>query len=87
VTIAFVTVQELASGRQNRSGQKEEARLAFIAHQNVTSRTSLGTQSGSALGFAWLFVVFATTHLFFDTTSFDQFAEATNGFLDTLAIT
>ncbi len=47
---------------------------------------ALGTQPGSAAGFARLLVILATAHFLLDSTAFDELAETANRFLDRFAI-
>ena len=44
------------------------------------------SQAGAATGFAWLFVVFATTHFLLDAATLDQLPKTANGLLDRLTI-
>jgi hypothetical protein len=47
---------------------------------------ALGTEAGSTLGFAWLLVVFAATHLLLDAAALYELAKTSDGFLNTFPI-
>lgn len=46
----------------------------------------LGTEAGAAFRLAGLLVMFAPSHFFLDSASFDQFAKSPDGFLDRFSI-
>jgi hypothetical protein len=52
----------------------------------LAASAAFGSESSATFDFAGLFVVLATTHFFFDSAAFYQFAESADRFLNTLAI-
>jgi len=50
------------------------------------SAPTLCSQLIAAFGFAWLFVIFAATHFFFDAASLYQFSKTSDRFLDRFSV-
>jgi hypothetical protein len=54
-------------------------------HSGV-STPAFGSQLVATLGFAWLFVIFAATHFFFDAASLDQLSKTSDRFLNRFSV-
>ena len=59
---------------------------AAVLRNRVAARAAFSTQTGATIRFARLFVVFATTHFFLDSTPLHKFAEPANSLLNALTI-
>lgn len=60
---------------------------SVVCHLCGAVSTTGSTKTRTTLDFARLLVVFTTTHLFFDPTSFHKLAETTNGILNGFFLT
>lgn len=60
--------------------------LLSALKQSRTAGTTFGSKPGSALNLTWLFVVLSAPHFFLNAASFNEFAETTDRFLNTLAV-
>ncbi len=65
----------------------EQANGSRIFLQHGAASSTFGSQAGTPLQRAWLFIEFATAHLFFDSTSFNKLPEPAYRLLDTFAVT
>jgi hypothetical protein len=54
-------------------------------HAGMAAPT-LGSQLVAALGFAWLFVILAATHFFFDAASLYQLSKTSDRFLNRFSV-
>jgi len=75
------------TNRGETGRQRQPARSGSSALCLVLQRSALSPQSGPSLDITGLLVIFATSHFFLETAPHDQFAKASNRFLNGLAIT
>ena len=70
------------SARGRGAIKKREKECGSARKHPCAAGSALSSQAGATIGFAWLFVVLAASHLFLDAAALNQLTKSTDCFLN-----